>query len=283
MNQPFRWNVSKQEQLGSLVDGAKAESYPQFSDDLLKCCSKTISFCDNSNLVFVGRSPESIFDHLSGLLSRTSWSKRCTLFNISIRYNSLEELSAHKIVDFQSQLLDNNLSPQDIINSPLSTCFIDLVSSGSTLGNLSEALLYLGKKQKLDVSALKRKLRYVGITWQTKTSPNTWRWQQNVDWVADYKPSVIKNVSIRGRLWNYLGNNQQKVSPSNPPRRWGDEELQNPPHKTNHIESLRLALYLFRLGNSRKCQLEFAKQLSTETGMKYSWFRSLVNEIRSCK
>lgn len=48
------------------------ETFPGFQEQLLVACARVLALCDNSSLYFVGRSPESIFDHLSGLLFDTS-------------------------------------------------------------------------------------------------------------------------------------------------------------------------------------------------------------------
>ncbi|NLC24613.1 MAG: hypothetical protein GX776_09170 [Oxalobacter sp.] len=40
---------------------------------MLPCCARIIAFAGNSDLVFVGRSPESFFDLLSGMLFDTTW------------------------------------------------------------------------------------------------------------------------------------------------------------------------------------------------------------------
>src|SRR6476660_5343311 len=83
---PFRWNLTNRTHLGSLVKGEKAEVYNGFFDHLLPCCSRVLAFAGDSDLVFVGRSPESIFDHLSGLLFNTSWLNRLELLQFSMRF-----------------------------------------------------------------------------------------------------------------------------------------------------------------------------------------------------
>lgn len=83
---PFRWNLTNRNHLGSLVEGEAAVSYPEFFEHLLSCCSKVLAFSGDSDLVFIGRSPESIFDHLSGLLFDTSWRDRLELLHFSMRF-----------------------------------------------------------------------------------------------------------------------------------------------------------------------------------------------------
>ena len=70
---PFRWNLTHRNYLGKLIEGQRARAYDDLRDDLLPCCSRIMAFADDSNLIFVGRSPESIFDYLSGLLFDSSW------------------------------------------------------------------------------------------------------------------------------------------------------------------------------------------------------------------
>ncbi len=83
---PFRWNLTHRSHLGNLVEGERARAYPSLSDDLLRCCSRLLAFSDDANLVFVGRSPESIFDYLSGLLFDSSWFERLELLHFSMRF-----------------------------------------------------------------------------------------------------------------------------------------------------------------------------------------------------
>ncbi len=281
---PFRWNITKREQLGQLVSyGQVAESYPEFIGDLEICCSRILAFCDNSDLVFIGRSPESIFDYLSGILEKTSWYKRCSLLNLSLRFNSVEEIDRElsgAITAVREQLTELSMSPSQIIHRSRPVAFIDLVASGSTFGVLIDLLLHWARETKLDETALKRKLRFVGITERTKNSPNTWRWQQNVKWAKQFQSSCIKNVSIPWRLWGYLGNSQQKVAQSNPPWRWTDESMAQPPKKASNLAALRLAYSIYLRGCEKDSKLSLAKHLITEPAIKEAWFRQLVQQLK---
>lgn len=61
---PFRWNLKKREQLGSLLAGDKSSVVLKYLDDLRECSAKVVARSDQRILVFVGRSPENIFDNL---------------------------------------------------------------------------------------------------------------------------------------------------------------------------------------------------------------------------
>ncbi len=80
---PFRWNLKKREQLGSLLDGEKGSNVLHYIDELRECAAKVLARSDQRNLIFVGRSPENIFDYLSGVLQNTSWEYKIENLNIS--------------------------------------------------------------------------------------------------------------------------------------------------------------------------------------------------------
>lgn len=283
MPQPFRWDVSKREQLGRLVEGPPTETYPQFIDDLQVCCSRIIAYCANSDLIFIGRSPESIFDYLSGLFSVTSWANRCSLLNISMRNVSpptIRDRYPGAITAIREQFSFLSLAPTQIIVRDRSVALVDLVASGNTLGNITSLLFEWARELNGDEEALKKKLRFIGITIKKKTSPKTWRWNQQVEWARNIRPRNIKNVTIPLRLWDYLGNTQSKVSRSNPPWRWGDAAMANPPHEGQNLQALRLALYLYEMGSARESRLDFASRLSSESSMTFKWFRALITELR---
>jgi len=77
-------------------------------------------------------------------------------------------------------------------------------------------------------------VRLVGITERTHNSPNTWRWQQHVDWIATLGRSRIKNVSMARGWWQHFAQHQDKVSEI--------VEDRYPPHRDqwqNHCDTCR--------------------------------------------
>jgi hypothetical protein len=248
------------------------------------CCSRIIAFADDSNLVFVGRSPESIFDYLSGLLFDSSWFERLELLHFSMRFREESKireehpLAINAMRDYLQQL---GLHPEEIATKNRSVAFIDLVATGDTFGRLVTFLFNWSNEIKYDWNAVKRRIRIVGITERKKTSPNTWRWQQHSNWISLLGRGAVKNVSISYDLWNYLGNYQQKVSLSYTPARWGDPALATPGYSEEQLMALRLAFDLFELGRSKQEREKFASLLTAESAMKNNWFRNLVIDLRS--
>jgi hypothetical protein len=281
---PFRWNLIHRNQLGSLVEGEAAANYNSFPDHLLACCSRVVAFAGDSDLIFVGRSPESIFDHLSGLLFDSSWFDRLELLHFSMRFREESEIRKEHpeaIQAMRSYLERLGLHPEGLATRNRPAVFIDLVASGDTFGRLTTFLHNWAQDIGYDWNAVRRRIRLIGITERTKTSPKTWRWQQHAEWLSLLGRGAVKNVSIPFDLWNYLGNYQDKVSFSYTPSRWGDPALSSPTYHAPQLKALRLAFELFELGREKERREQFVYLLVREPAMRYGWFRMLVQELRS--
>ena len=282
MVRPFRWDVARREQLGRLAHGEPAESYPEFIEDLRRCCARVIATAGDARLVFIGRSPESLFDYLSGALHATSWADRPALLNIALRRldepENVPDQRARAAVKEQFESFD--LDPRSIAASSHLIALIDLISSGETMGAVIGLLLDWAVRADTDPEAVRRRLRVVGITVRGKNSPNTWRWQQRAKWAADFRPSALKGVSVPWELWDYLGNWQKKVSRTNPAWRWTDGEMQRPPRETEHGEALRLAVRVHELARTTEERAAFAALVAEQPAMRHGWLRTLVTELR---
>jgi hypothetical protein len=252
---PFRWDLTHRNHLGRLVKGNRATTYDAFLDHLLPCCSRVLAFAGDVDLVFVGRSPESVFDHLSGLLFDSSWFSRLALLHFSMRFTDEGEVLKERpgaISAMRAYLEQLGLHPEGIANRSRPIAFIDLVATGDTFGRLVKLLRNWTEKQSYDWNAVKRRIRILGITEKTKTSPKTWRWQQHSSWVALLGRGAVTNVSVPPDLWNYLGNWQDKVSLSYTPPRWGASEAASPSYSDEQLKALRLAFELFELGRTKE-------------------------------
>jgi hypothetical protein len=280
---PFRWDLTRRNQLGGLISGEKSPSYEAFSDQLLSCCARVLALAGDSDLIFVGRSPESIFDHLSGLLLDTTWFERLELLHFSMRLREESDIRKEHpeaIPSMRSYLHQLGLHPERIANGR-PVAFIDLVLSGDTFYRLISFLRNWAEDIKYDWNGVSRRIRLVGITERTKTSPKTWRWQQQAEWLPLLGRGSVKNASIPRDLWQYLGNYQYKVSRSYTPPQWGNLTLSSPDHDDRRLKALRLAFELFEAGRAKERRGQFASLLVKEPAMKFSWFRTLVQEIRS--
>lgn len=279
---PFRWDIGRRESLGRLLDGPVAETYDGFREDLRACAASVLARAGDSDLFFVGRSPESLFDYLSGALMDTGWRRRAHLLQFSLRIDDPEEilgsdLEAKAGVRAYFESLD--LDPA-AIRLERRLAFIDLVSSGATLGSLTRLLEQWSRELGLEWREVHRKFRYVGITTRETPSPKTWRWQQHQEWVRSVPEARITNVAITGELWSYLGNFQAKTTHSYGPWRWGQDRSTVPPRDKEQLAALRLAVRVFDAGRTKAERKRLAAELARQREMREDWLRTLVLDLR---
>jgi hypothetical protein len=280
---PFRWNLARREQLGSLVEGEPAELHDGFVADLRDCCARVLAMAGDSRLVFVGRSPESLFDYLSGAFAGTGWEDRCVLLNVSMRSDSAEQVERQSPAALRAlhrQLRALGLSPAEIASGERPTAFVDFLYQGQTYGHLVGLLAHWAAREGVDFAAVRRRLRLVGITERTKNSPNTWRWYQRLPWAAAFPRSALRSVSVDYWFWTRLADYQPKVARTHPPRAWGGEDALTPPRDPEHVQALKFALAVHERGRERAERERLAAALAARPEMRNAWLRRLVLELR---
>jgi hypothetical protein len=286
---PFRWDVRRREQLGRLLEAAPPERPMWFTQarweealpEVRACAARVLARAGDARLVFVGRSPENLFDYLTGALADTSWAGRCELLSVSMTDGDVHrELPRAAIDAFRAHLAALGLTPAEIASAPQPVAFVDLVHSGRTFGALSDSLATWAREEGVDAHAVRRRMRFVGITVRTKNSPNTWRWFQRVRWAGDYSRGALRGVSVPGWFWGYLGDRQVKTMPSNAPYFWGRDDLMQPNRDPEAVEALKLAYRLHELARTRDESRRFVAQLVERDEMREPWLRSLVVAMR---
>lgn len=273
---PFRWDIARREQLGRLLDGPPAPDYPEYLDDLVETGARVVEASGDGDLVFVGRSVEGLYDFFRGLFRGTAWAQRLIHFNVSLRWRSTAEATARRAA-FARHLEAVGLGPADIARRARSVALVDVVSDGITMGELIRLVLASARVGGVDANAVRRRLRVVAITWRGTPSPKAYRWWQRRDWTKALKPAAIRGVSADGRLWAFLGNNEDKVAAWNPPDRWDvPREVSSP----SQVSALRLARRVYEAGLTRAWRERFAARLAATPGMKEAWVRALVGALR---
>ena len=282
---PFRWDVSRREQLGRLLDAPAPEHaprpwpWPHLLTPLRECCTRVIAAARDARLVFVGRSPESLFDYLSGALAETAWADRCDLLSVSLP-RDVHAVPPHALRALREQHAAFGLHPAAVASAPRPIAFIDLVWRGRTFGQLSAFLARWARDEAVDVNAVRRRLRWVGITVRTKNSPNTWRWFQRVDWASEYPRNALRGVSTSYGFWTYLGDDQVKTAASNTYDRWGTDELAHPEHHPERLLALQEAFRIHETARTPEERERFTEELVSRPEMREPWLRSLVVALR---
>ena len=176
------------------------------------------------DLVFVGRSPESLYDHLRGLCRGTHWSARLHLLHFSMRdlgEGDVRRLYLAGLPALRSYLTALGLDPASLPDRPRPAVLVDLVCHGWTFGNLVTLLRRWCGERGMCWDAARRNLRLVGMTVREKKKPGGYRWHEHGPGVARLGRGAARSVPVPMRLWDYLGNRQPKVAESYPPQRWG--------------------------------------------------------------
>lgn len=280
---PFRWNLAKREQITDLSHVPPSETYPGYHDDLRAAAARVLARAGDSDLVFLGRSPECLFDYLSGIFTEVVRAPSLTLVQFSAPKRPAETIAkSHRreLAALRTYFAAERLDPRAIAFYGKQVRFIDVVSSGMTFGTLVDYLHFWAREQRADWNVVQRRIGFVGLTWRTSTSPNVHRWWQHQPWVAELTKTPVKNVSVPGRFWGFIANNDEKVTPSHWLERWAAPEQSQPSHRLHRLRGLRLALENFDRGRARDEREHFIRELTRLPEMRQSWLRSLVLRLR---
>lgn len=280
---PFRWNVARREQLGELSDVAPATSYDGFRDDLRVTAAKVIARGGDCDLVFLGRSLESLFDYLSGIVEDVEAAPSLTLLQYSSPSGTADHLARHHRPELDALLAyftTERLDPAAITGFGKPVRFVDVVASGGTFAGLVDMLRHWSETQGIDFNAVLRRIGFVGLTRQRQTSPNTRRWWQQSPWTELQARPRITNVSVPPRLWSFVADSEAKVTPSHRLYRWSDPQQSVPVRNSEHLAALRRAVDLFDAGRTRAERQALARLIARAPEMREAWLRTLVLRLR---
>jgi len=278
---PFRWNLTRRKELGRHAENAAPALLPE---DARRYGARLVAFAGDADLCFIGRSAESFFDYLSGIFLGTGYLDRLQLLHFSMYRWTKEEIAQGfpgALPALKEYFRAIGLDPRSLRDRSRPIAFVDIVDCGGTLGNLMNLLRDWCGHTDVTWASVSPKLRIVGLTVMKKTSPKTWRWQQQVDWVRTLQLRGIKNVSVPYNLWVFLGGQQPKLAPSYTPRRWGQPDAALPPRDEQHRAALSAAVALFDLACTKEERLLFTRELAHQKQMRFRWFREMISELRS--
>lgn len=282
MPNAFRWDIVRREQLGRLLTGEPVPRFAAVLDEVRRCAAHVLAMAGQSRVIFIGRSPENLYDYLTGAFSETSVATRLALLNVSLR--GLRErwpaMSAETTAAMREQFAAVGLEPAAIVRRARRVTLVDVICSGETFGTLLALLDAWAAEQTVDARSMRRRLRVVGIVTRGATSYTTTRWKR-LDWARTLQPSAVKGVSVPEWFWSHLGDFPGKVSRSNPPSAWGDPEMAKPPRDEKHAEGVRLARALYEAGRSRTERDALASALTGLPAIRHVWCRMLAAELRA--
>ena len=278
---PFRWNIAKREQLGELLDGESKTFPEQLFPEFREAVAKVIAQAGDADLVFVGRSPENLFDYLSGAFSVLADQRSLTLLQVSYRNSPTIDLPYKKLARFQQYMRQERLDPLSLASYGKAVRFVDVVATGSTFVWLVETLRQWSDAQGADWNVVSARIGFIGLTVREKNSPNAFRWQQTERWRETAGRIHVRNVSLSPVLWHELGNVDPKVTPPHRSERWGSRVSASPERDEEHLKALRGAVQLYDRATDRAERLELSRAISQQPQMSEPWLRSLVLDLKS--
>ncbi|MCD9185497.1 MAG: hypothetical protein LUM44_03635 [Pyrinomonadaceae bacterium] len=282
-NFPFRWKIESPDELGSLIK-SDFELNEQLLSDVRYCAARILAFSQNSRLVFVGRSLDSVHDYLTAILENTSWHNRLLRLNISLYGQSIDYIRQNHPKSFallKKYFEELVIDPTAIKSNKIPTSFVDVVYEGGTYEQIFRLLNDWSDELENGSAEMNKKIRFIGITLRKKTSPNTWRWQQQTEWTKYLKSSNIKNISMDYGFWHHVANYQPKITKSFTPKMWETEESESPNYSEETIKALNEAHCLYNAGKSKNEKQLFVKELLNKQSMKLDWLRNLALEIKT--
>ncbi|WP_372659968.1 hypothetical protein [Amycolatopsis kentuckyensis] len=271
-NRPFRWDLVRPDHLGSLLDGLP-EPDLWFLDDLVECAAKVLARSEDGELYFIGRSADSVFDLLGGALPDAGRLHPLPLSTGSIDSWPYGRLHPAEVAQLRANLAAHGLSPALLAHGSRPIVFAEAVSTGRTLKQLLDVLRDWAADDRADWPAVLRRIRIVGLTRRTHTSPNTHRWQQQAEWARDV---TIRNVSVESALFSYLADRQPKLTRSFGRDLWAAADVREPPRDDRTRRALAEAVAIVEAGRSPAVRERLARVLEREPAGSEPWLRDLA-------
>jgi hypothetical protein len=283
---PFRWDLVTPDQLGSMLSGTSAPNL-WFLDALMACTGKVVARSGHGDLVFVGRSLDSMHDLLSGALAEIDWDASVGRAPLSFARKAVRRHGGRWITPpltpaeralGRRVLAEVGVDPRSLARRTRPVTFVDVVHGGATFTELYRLLRAWIDEERAAWSVVRRKLRFVGVTSRMKTSPNAFRWQQHATWTSQLPGSAVVNVSLHPHVWSYFGDHQTKLTRSYRPDLWladGD----GPRHDEKTREALAEATAIVRYGRSPEGRRALARAMAGESALRESWLRTLIGEL----
>ena len=271
---PFRWDLTRPDQLGTLLEGSPSPDL-WFRDALAQCAARVLARSGGGDLVFVGRSGDSLYDLLTGVLDGAGYEGRLHRFPFSCRWG-WERLAPGDVARARDVLAASGVTPATL-TTRRPVAFVDLVCSGGTFGSVYALVRRWADEERVQWDVARRKLRFTGVTSRERPDPRTWRWEQHAPWTRELRPGAVRNVSLDDDVWSYLGEDQCKLTP----RFAVDtrDDLRGPRHDDESRAALAEALAIVAYGRSAAGRRAFVRALVREPTLADPWLRTLVPRI----
>ncbi|MEV0718159.1 hypothetical protein [Asanoa sp. NPDC050611] len=276
---PFRWDLVTPDQLGSLRNGT-AEPTLWHLADLVACTGKVLARSGDADLVFVGRSLDSMYDLLGGAMTSDRLSRLPLSFARPYAGSRRRPLTPAELSEARRILASLSLTPHALSRRARPVAFVDVVHEGATFTELFELLRRWIDEDREPWPVIRRKLRFIGVTTERRTSPKTYRWQQHAPWTRQLPARSVRNVSLHPFVWSYFGDHQTKLTRSYHPDRWLADDP-GPSRDDATRQALAEAAALVAYGRSPAGRRALARSMGREPALSQSWLRTMVTTLNN--
>ena len=283
MPRPFRWSLGRREQLGSLIDNVpdRIGLSREFIETMRATAARVLAFADDADFAFIGRTPESLFDYLSGVFDGVEDAPRLTLAPFSMRWaGEFEDVSPAQLAGLFGSLREAGIGSARIATGARPLALVDFIAYGGTMESFIRGLMKEAADAGTDWNAVQRRLKIIGLRVRTKNSPNTRRWQQTQDWLHLIPDTAILNVSVDPMFLWFLGNHQPKTMESFHPGRWAEEGGARGPVTDDQRVALDFAVQLYDWGRMKDERVMLATEMTGTDRMHQAATRALVSKLR---
>jgi hypothetical protein len=282
---PFRWDLIAPDQLGTLLAGVAPPDL-WFLDDLVECTGRVVARSGGADLIFVGRSLDSMFDLLGAALADVDDQRQVRRLPLSFQRSPVgsgrrwrrRPLTAGERAQARRALAAVGVTPHALARRDRPVAFVDVVHGGSTFTELYELLRNWIDPHHGSWPVVRRKLRFIGVTSMRKSSPNAFRWHQYAQWTRHLPATAVVNVSLYPDVWSYLGDFQVKLTRSYRPDGWL-AGADGPKRDERTRRALAEAVAIVAYGRSSQGRRALARVMNGEPAVAEPWLRTLVTRL----
>lgn len=257
-------------------------------DNVIQISAWILNYCRDGELFFFGRSPENIYDFLSGVFKDFSWKDRLHLVLLSTRYTKYEETLYDVITDEQKTsvkkyLTSVGLHPKDIIQRKRRTCLVDFIHSGYSINNFVTIMERWCQEEKLSVKDMLFKFEFIMIEKEEHVVELAEKGVEPYFMMTDivnkcgYQSNSYHLITISDKLWESFSENPEKVTESYPAYKWGDDDQINFINSHHDIVGIFKARLAYDYGCHKNGKKILRKHMLDCPSMKYKWFQQILS------
>eukprot|EP01102_Stenamoeba_stenopodia_P013625 TRINITY_DN4446_c0_g2_i1.p1 TRINITY_DN4446_c0_g2~~TRINITY_DN4446_c0_g2_i1.p1 ORF type:complete len:483 (-),score=110.02 TRINITY_DN4446_c0_g2_i1:50-1498(-) len=280
----YRNKLSLNKHLANDLRRMKCYDFWKFFEEFQRCVANTLALSHGSDLLFLGRSPEMIYDFLCGCFKDDeSLVSKLKLMHFSMR--SVDEYEwKHDIIGPSSRMshmmtymTSLGLDPQSLLKRKTPIAIVDFVYGGETLDNLLWLIRAWTIQLKCDWNAVRQKIMVIAIRSVARLDV-TLRGQE---WMETYGgPKHWFTVWTSDIFWVAVADRLIHMEHSYPMYQWGKNVRKRVVRAGLHTE-----LFFYETAQTKGGRQEFVSELvKVNAGMRQAWFRSLVIWLKgNCK